>query len=75
MTLGAVTCQPRASPWVCEWQPREALKGRNNPSIPTIPSIKLETMPTQERTKLLLERHCPMMFFLCLDVPSHMFYL
>lgn len=27
---GATTCEPRASPWVCEAQYQEALKGRNN---------------------------------------------
>jgi len=28
-------------------------------------------MPTQKRAILLLERHLPMVFFLVLDIPSH----
>ena len=72
---GAATCQPRASPWVCDAQCQKILKGRNKQSIPDESFIKLETMATQEHSKLLLRRHRPMTLFLLLDVPPHIFYL
>jgi len=72
---GAATCQPRASPWVCDAQYQKALKGRNKQSIPNVPFIKIKTMATQEHPKLFLERHRPMMLFLLLDVPPNMFQL
>jgi hypothetical protein len=53
-----------------------ALKGRNikhtQSSVPRVSLIKLNAMPLQERSELILERQLPMMHFLTLDVAHHL---
>src|SRR5262249_34639846 len=68
---GALTNQPRATPWIEVVNKSTSPEGAKHSLIPHIPFIKFHAMPFEQRPQFVLERHLAMALLLLLNVFLH----